>query len=102
MRGDRVYRRRKAASTRTTWRRDMADKPLMMGPRAWARHEEEVAKKQVELRAQGLDSCDVGFGPGLLAYGVEALREAFMPVVADMSEGMFIVNFDGRRVYVYR
>ena len=30
------------------------------------------------------------------------LRDAFTPVVADMAEGMFIVNFNGRRVYVYR
>jgi hypothetical protein len=65
-------------------------------------HEEEMAKKQAELRAQGLASCDVGFGPGLLAYGMEMLRDAFLPVVADMPEGMFVVNFDGRRVYVYR
>ena len=68
-----------------------------MGPHAWARHEEEVAKKQAELQAQGLDSCDIGFGPALLAYGVETLRDAFMPVVADMAEWMYVVNFDERR-----
>jgi hypothetical protein len=50
----------------------------------------------------GINSCDVGFGPALLASGVETLRDAFIPVVADMAEGMYAVNFDGRRVYVYR
>jgi hypothetical protein len=80
----------------------MADKKMMMDPHDWARHEEEVAKIQAELRGEGVDSCDVGFGPALLDYGVETLRDVFLPVIAELSEGMHVVNFDGRRAYVYR
>jgi hypothetical protein len=80
----------------------MADKKQMMGPAAWARHEEKMARKHAELRVQGVGSCDVGFGPGLLAYGEEIPREAFMPVATDMAEGMSVVNLGGHRVYIYR
>lgn len=76
---------------------------MLMGPHAWLRHEEATAKKQAELRAQGRFSCDVGIGPSLLAaYGGRAICVALMPLIEEMAEGMYLVNFDGKRVYVWR
>lgn len=79
----------------------MTDKKMLRGDE-WERHQEETAKKQAELKMQGMNSLDVGFGPKLLKHGAEKLMDAFMPIIKDMPEGMYDGVFEGHRVYIYR
>lgn len=75
---------------------------LLMNPDDWARHEENTAKEQVELRSRGWSSCDIGYGPALLVYGIDTLQEAFGPVILTLSEGLHVAYFYGQLVYIYR